>query len=124
MDEYLAKQPEGPRAALQALREQIRVAAPQATETIAYDMPAFRLDGHFLVSYAGYKSHCSLFPASAGMLDELGDELKPYFSGKGTLRFKADKPIPPELVKKVVRIRVNEVAARQENGATGSGLIA
>lgn len=113
VDEYLANQPEGPRAALQALREQIRVAAPRATETIAYAMPAFRLDGRFLVSYAAYKSHCSLFPASAHMLDELGDDLKPYFSGKGTLRFKADKPIPPGLVRKIVRIRVDEVTARQ-----------
>jgi uncharacterized protein YdhG (YjbR/CyaY superfamily) len=112
VDEYLAKQPEGPRAALQALRAQIKIAAPGATETIAYDMPAFRLNGRFLVSYAGYKSHCSLFPATDRMLEELGDELKPYFSGKGTLRFKADKPIPPALVKKIVRIAVREVAAR------------
>ena len=87
-------------------------AAPQATETIAYSMPAFRENGRFLVSYAAYKSHCSLFPASDAVMQEFGDELKPHYSGKGTLRFKADKPLSPELVRGIIRVRLQELAGR------------
>jgi uncharacterized protein YdhG (YjbR/CyaY superfamily) len=104
--------PEGARAALEELRETIRDIAPEATESIAYGMPAFRHRGRFLVSYAAYKRHCSLFPASKAVMEELGAELKTYFSGKGTLQFQADEPIPPELVKKVVKIRLEENAGR------------
>jgi uncharacterized protein YdhG (YjbR/CyaY superfamily) len=112
VDEYLAELPEAPRAALEQLRETIKSAAPQATETIAYNMPAFRLQGRFLVSYAAYKNHCSLYPASQAMIDELREQLAPYFSGKGTLRFRAEKPIPSELVRKIIKIRLEETSGR------------
>ena len=112
VEDYLAALPEAPRAALEKLRKTIRAAAPEATETISYQMPAFRQHGRFLVSYAAYKHHCSLFPASAKVLDAHGEELKPYFSGKGTLRFTADKPIPASLVKKIVKTRIEETAGR------------
>lgn len=109
VDDYLAALPPAPRAALDALRAQIREAAPRAVETIAYEMPAFRLAGRFLVSYAAYARHCSLFPASAGVRAALGDELAPYLSGKGTIRFRADRPLPAALVERIVQIRVEEV---------------
>lgn len=83
VDDYLAALAEVPRAALEQLRATIRAAAPEATETIAYQMPAFRDHGRFLVSYAAYKDHCSLFPASQAVRDALGDELKPYITGEG-----------------------------------------
>lgn len=73
-------------------------------------MPAFRLDGRFLVSYEAFKRHYSLFPWSDGMVAELGEEMKPYAVGKGTIRFPADKPIPFELVTRIVEIRNREVA--------------
>jgi uncharacterized protein YdhG (YjbR/CyaY superfamily) len=63
------------------------------------------------VSYAAYKHHCSLFPASAAVLEALGDELRPYVSGKGTIRFQAATPIPVALVTKIVAIRLAETAA-------------
>ena len=110
VDDYLAELPDGPRVALEKLRETIRAAAAEATESIAYGMPAFRHRGRFLVSYAAYKRHCSLYPASAAVMDELGEELKPYFSGKGTLRFQADRPLPAALVKRIVEIRLAETA--------------
>jgi uncharacterized protein YdhG (YjbR/CyaY superfamily) len=110
VDDYLAALPPEPRAALERLRRTIREAAPDAVETIAYGMPAFRQDGRFLVSYAAYKNHCSLFPASQGMKEELGERLDPYVSGKGTLRFRPDRPIPASLVRSIVRIRLREVA--------------
>ena len=112
VEEYLAAQPGPRRDVLEALRTTIRAAAPGATESIAYDMPAFRLDDRFLVSYAAFKNHYSLFPASADVVAGLGDEIKPYLVGKGTIRFPIGVPIPLGLVTKVVAIRVQEVAAR------------
>jgi uncharacterized protein YdhG (YjbR/CyaY superfamily) len=112
VDAYLAAVAEPFRAALQKLRSTIRAAAPEATETISYQMPAFKLQGRFLVSYAAFRDHCSLFPASYAVLEALGDELKPYVAGKGTLRFTPAKPIPAALVKRIVRLRVEEIAAR------------
>ena len=108
VDDYLAALPDDKRAALQALRRTIKAAAPEATELISYWMPAFKDRGRFLVSYAAFKDHCSFFPASNAVMEALGDELKPYFSGKGTLRFTADKPIPAALVKKIVKTRLEE----------------
>jgi len=113
VDDYLAALPEAPRAALEELRKTIRAAAPEATETISYQMPTFKDQGRFLVSYAAFKNHCSLFPASGAVMEALGEELKPYFSGKGTLRFTADKPIPAALVRKIVKTRIEENAAER-----------
>ena len=113
IDEYLAALPEERRATMEGLRRTINAAAPGATETIAYDMPALRSpDGRFLVSYAAYKNHYSLFPASGSVVEALGAELAPYLAGKGTIRFAARDPIPTDLVTKVVNVRLEEVAGR------------
>jgi uncharacterized protein YdhG (YjbR/CyaY superfamily) len=113
VDDYLASLPEERRAAVEQLRETIRAVAPEATETIAYDMPAFRSHGgQFLVSFAAYKAHYSLFPASGAVVDALGDEVTPYLAGKGTIRFPANKAIPVATVRKIVKVRLAENAAR------------
>jgi uncharacterized protein YdhG (YjbR/CyaY superfamily) len=112
VDDYLAALPADRRAAIRELRETIRAAAPEATETIAYQMPAFRTNGQFLVSYAAYKAHYSLFPASGAVIEALGDEVAPYLAGKGTIRFPANQAIPLATVTKIVRIRLAENAAR------------
>jgi len=114
VDAYLAALEGAPRTVLEALRTTIRVAAPDADETIAYDMPAFRFRGRFLVSYAAYRRHLSLFPASAGVRAELGAEIEPYLAGKGTIRFTVANPLPAGLVTRIVRIRLAEVAAGRE----------
>lgn len=111
VDDYLAALPEETRVVLEKLRRTIKAAAPNATETIAYQMPAFRDRGRFLVSYAAYKNHCSLYPASRAVMEALGEELKPYFSGKGTLRFTPADPIPAAVVKRIVKTRLEETAA-------------
>ena len=113
VEDYLASLPRESHDALQRLRSTIKAAAPEATETISYQMPAFKHGGRFLVSYAAFKDHLSLFTASEAVMDALGEELKPYFSGKGTLRFQADRPIPGALVKKIVKQRLEEIAARR-----------
>jgi uncharacterized protein YdhG (YjbR/CyaY superfamily) len=110
VDEYIAGLPDDRRAVMEQLRTTIRAAAPDATEAISYNMPAFRLDGRFFVSYEAFKQHYSLFPWTDEMVEELGDEVKPYAVGKGTLRFPADEPIPLGLVTRIIEIRSREVA--------------
>lgn len=110
VDEYLAGVPPEPRAALEGLRTTIKAAAPEATELISYGMPTFKHNGRFLLSYAAYRDHCSLFPASEGIRRALGPELASNFSGKGTIRFPAHKPLSAELVRRIVKIRLEEVA--------------
>ncbi len=115
VEDYLAGLPGDRRPAVELLRQTIKAAAPEATETIAYSMPAFRShSGQFLVSYAAYKKHISLFPASGAVVKALGEELRPFLAGKGTIRFPAGEPVPTALVKKVVAIRLEEVATRRE----------
>ncbi len=114
VDEYLATLSDERRRAMTELRKAINAAAPDATETIAYKMPAMRSHGgQFLVSYDAYKSHYSLFPASDAVIEGLGEELTPYLAGKGTIRFPASRPIPTKLVRKIVEIRVKENAAHK-----------
>ena len=108
VDEYMASLPDDRRRVMEELRSTIRAAAPDASEAIAYNMPAFRLDGRFFVSYEAYKHHYSLFPWSDAMVSELGAELEPYAVGKGTIRFPADAPIPVDLVSRIIRIRLRE----------------
>lgn len=119
VDEYLESIPEGRRVGLRELRQAVNAGAPGATETIAYKMPALRVDGHFLVSYAAFKAHYSLFPASEAVVAELGDDLAPHLAGKGTIRFHADRPIPVALVTRIVEVRVREEDAAR---ASRSGL--
>jgi uncharacterized protein YdhG (YjbR/CyaY superfamily) len=111
VEDYLAGLPEAPRAALEKLRNMIKAAVPEATETISYQMPTFKLDSRFLVSYAAFKNHCSLFPASDGVVEACGEELTPYLSGKGTIRFTTDKPLSPTLLKKIMKARIEEHVA-------------
>jgi len=113
VDEYLAGLPSDRRAGVETLRRTVNAAAPDATETIAYQMPALRSHGgQFLVSYAAYKRHYSLFPASGAVIEALGDELAPYLAGKGTIQFPASRPIPVELVTRIVQVRLTENEAR------------
>jgi len=108
VDSYIADLPPDRRPPMQALRSTIVAAAPRAIETIAYQMPALRLDGRFLVSYAAFKAHYSVFPASDMVVAGLGDELAPFLAGKGTIHFPASQPIPLDLVSRVVAILVAE----------------
>ena len=88
-------------------------AAPEATEVLAYNMPALRSHGdQFLVSYDAYQRHYSLFPASDAVVQGLGAEVEPYLAGKGTIRFPKDRPIPLDTIRKVVEIRFTENAAK------------
>ena len=113
VEDYLAPLSEASRAAMERLRETIRAVAPGATETISYQMPAFRIHGRMLVYYAAFTDHYSFFPASMGVIEAYRDEAEPYYNGKGTLRFRWEEPLPSDLVTKIVRARVEENAARR-----------
>jgi uncharacterized protein YdhG (YjbR/CyaY superfamily) len=113
VEEYLAGVPAAERDALEELRATIRAAAPDAVETISYQMPTFKHRGRALVGFAAFTNHCSLFPYSKGVLVTLADELRPYdTSGKGgTVRFTAEAPLPEGLVRRIVATRIAEIDA-------------
>jgi len=113
VEEYMAAIPPEYRAALEELRAIIKSAAPDARETISYQMPAFRDRDLLLVSYAAFRDHCSLFPMSTKVIEDNARELAPYATGKGTLQFTVDGPLPPALVRKIVRARLAENAERR-----------
>jgi uncharacterized protein YdhG (YjbR/CyaY superfamily) len=119
VDEYLAGLDEDRRLPMEQLRETIRAAAPDATEVITYKMPGFKRNGRFLVSYDAFKQHYSLFPSTDRMAQALGDELAPYLVGRGTIRFPASRPIPLDLVRRIVEIRVAENEAESKPHARG-----
>jgi uncharacterized protein YdhG (YjbR/CyaY superfamily) len=112
IDATLAGLPAAQRAALQALRETIAAAAPEAEETISYGMSAFRYHGRALVSYAAFKAHCSLFPMSSAVIEKHRQELAGFATAKGTLRFTPEHPLPDDLVKRIVRERMAQIDAR------------
>lgn len=115
VDDYMAALPDDRRGPMETLRQTIRAAAPEAIEVISYKMPAFKTHGRFLVSYDAYKRHYSLFPASDAVIAAVGEELTPYLSGRGTIRFPADKPLPTAMISRIIGVRLaeNEAAARR-----------
>ena len=102
-DVYLAGVSPKKRAALESLRKNIKAAAPKAEECISYGVPAFRLNGKFMVAYGVAKNHCAFYPGS--VIDKL-DELQHYDTGKGTVRFPPGKALPAALVRKLVKLRI------------------
>lgn len=110
IDEYLASVPLDMRAALEKLRRAIKAAAPDATEVISYQIPTFRLHGP-LVAFGAAAKHCGFYVMSAAVMETYKDELKPYSKAKTTVRFTPDKPLPDDLVKKLVLARVAETEA-------------
>jgi uncharacterized protein YdhG (YjbR/CyaY superfamily) len=103
-DGYLAALSADKRGALEKLRKAIRAAAPKAEECISYGVPAFRLNGRFLVALGAAANHCSFYPGSA--LQAYRDDLKGYETSKGTVRFQPGKPLPSRLVRKLVKARI------------------
>lgn len=108
VSEYLASVPPNARKALREIRTTIKKAAPDMTERISYGIPTFELDGKYVLYMAGYKSHVSIYPVTAGMMAKYGKDLTPYRSGAGTLRFDLDEKLPLGLIAKLAKLRVQE----------------
>lgn len=104
-DDYLAVLSAAKRWTLEKLRREIKAAAPKAEECISYGIPGFRLKGKLLVSYGAAAKHCAFYPGATAQAFK--KELKDYdTSGKGTIRFPAEKPLPSALVRKIVKARI------------------
>ena len=110
IDEYIAGFPKDIQEILEKIRGTIRKAAPDAEEAISYNMPTFRLNG-YLIYFAAYKEHIAIYPAPRGN-EEFKEELASYEGGKGTVRFPLHKPIPFDLIRRIVKFRVKVNQAR------------
>lgn len=110
---YIAECPPEVRKVLKQLRTLIKATAPRATEKLSYGIPAFNLNGHYLVHIAGWKKHLSMYPVTGGVAREFKDEIKRYRTGKGTLQFPLAQPMPKGLIRRIVKFRVSEVSSRE-----------
>jgi uncharacterized protein YdhG (YjbR/CyaY superfamily) len=106
VDQYISTFPQSTQALLQQMRATIREAAPQAEEVISYQMPAFRFHG-VLVYFAGYKNHIGFYPTPSG-IQKFKQELSVFKNSKGAVQFPLSKPLPIELIKRIVSFRVQE----------------
>jgi uncharacterized protein YdhG (YjbR/CyaY superfamily) len=106
IDEYIAACPPDVQAILQKIRLTIHNAAPQATEKISYQMPTFYLNGN-LVYFAAFKEHIGFYPIPTG-IEAFKQELSVYKQGKGSVQFPLDRPIPYDLIERIVKFRVEE----------------
>jgi len=109
VDAYLAKLPADARDTLEAVREAIRAAAPEADEGISYGVPAFKFRGKALVCFAAFKNHFGFYPLSPDVLSSFAEDLAAYETAKGTIRFTAKKSLPKALVIKIVKARLKEL---------------
>ena len=110
VEEYIAAQPEPVRSALRQVRNAILVAAPEAEELIAYNMPSYKLHGTAFVHFAGWKDHYSLYAATKSVRAAFKSELRRYEIEKGTIRFPLSEPVPVALIERIARVRVKEVS--------------
>lgn len=107
IDDYIASFPHDVQEGMKELRGTIKAAAPEAEEKISYQMPTFTLNGKYLVYFAGWKTHVAFYGAPKGN-PEFNEDLSAYESGQGTLKFPPDKPMPLDLITKIVKFRVAE----------------
>lgn len=113
IDDYLAGLDEPKRTTLSRLRQTIVRTIPDAEQCISYGMPAFRLHGQVVAGFAAFKNHLSYLPHSGSVFPELRDELSGYSTSSGALRFPVDKPLPAELVEKLIGVRIKHVLQRR-----------
>ena len=106
IDEYISRFPKEIQYILEKLRQTIRKVAPKAEETINYQIPTFKLNGN-LVHFAAYKNHIGFYPTPSGV-EAFKKELTSYDVAKGSIKFPINKPIPYDLVRKIVEFRVKE----------------
>lgn len=111
IDEYIANFPVDVQKNLQKIRKTIQKVAPDATEKISYGIPTFVRHGN-LVHFAAYDTHYALYPG-AGPIKEMSEELKPYDTAKGTVRFPLDKTLPFDLIEKMTLLAAKRNAGKK-----------
>lgn len=112
--EYIASQPEAVRSFLERVRSAILKAVPGAEEVISYRIPTYKVCGSAVIYFAGWKQHCSLYPASDRVVAKLKDELAAYEVKKSTIRFPLARPVPVKLIGRIAKLRAREVAEREK----------
>ena len=116
IDEYISAFSPDVQAILQQIRQVVRSAAPDAQETISYQIPAFKLDG-VLVYFAAFKKHIGFYPPVRGDA-RLEKAVSPYAGEKGNLRFPLDQPIPFDLIERIAKLRVKQSMAKATSKGT------
>lgn len=113
IDAYIGTFPEDLQNILEEVRTTIKAAAPDAEETISYNIPTFTLNGRYLIYFAGWKNHISIYPIPVGS-ESFNKQIAKYVEGKGTLKFPIDKPIPLKLITKIVKLKIAENRKRTD----------
>ncbi len=113
IDEYIETFPKDVQSILEKMRQTIRKVAPESVEAISYQMPTFKLNGKNLVYFAAFKNHIGFYPIPSG-IEAFKKELSPFKQGKGSVQFPLDKPIPFDLVKKIVKFRVKDLELKKK----------
>lgn len=108
IDAYIAGFAPATQELLEQLRALVHDLAPAATETISYAIPTFDLNGQHLVHFAGFAKHIGFYPTPTGM-EEFKDDLARYKTGKGSVQFPLDEPLPVDLIRRIVEFRIAEV---------------
>lgn len=108
IDDYIAGFPPEKQKVLEDVRAVIRAAAPSATERISYAIPTFDLGGRHLVHFAAYAEHIGFYPVTVSVAEAFEEELQPYKRGKGSVQFPLGRPMPLDLVRRMVEFRVEE----------------
>ena len=106
---YFAALPPATRRELKKIRDAIRSVAPDATESITYGIPTWKIDGQRLIYCAGWKNHTSIYPLTPAIMRAHKDELAKYETSKGTVRFPLSEPTPVAFVKRLVKTRLAEI---------------
>ncbi len=112
VDDYIAAKPKEAQAILQRVRTAIRKAVPGAEEAISYQIPTYKLHGGYVVYFAAWKQHYSLYPANARLVAAFKDDLAPYQVSKGTIRFPLAQPVPAKLIEGIAKFLAKEAAER------------
>ena len=115
VDEYFNSFPEDTRHILEQIRKTVQYAAPQATEVISYNMPAIKLNG-VLVYYAAYQDHIGFYPTASG-IESFKKDFSEYKWSKGAVQFPIGRPMPLDLIAKIVRFRLQEAIAKENKKA-------
>lgn len=110
VEAYFKALPAAARPMMESIRQSIRRTAPEAEEVLSYGMPTFRQAGTRFVYYAAWKAHCSLYGLTGQVLDQFKQEIAPYVTPKGMLKFDLDEPLPIALIEDLIRARLAELA--------------
>jgi uncharacterized protein YdhG (YjbR/CyaY superfamily) len=124
IDEYIAGFPGDVQLVLTKVRSTIQRALPDAEEGISYGIPTYKRDGRYLIYFAGWRRHFSLYPVSTRLATAFKKELAPYeMSGKGTVRFLLSEPVPVKLISAIARFRAREAAEARKAKAASAKVI-